>query len=321
MAGHNFGSEMEKAVRVGDCGFLAIDGGGSTATVSSANILASDASTIAIANLIGAFPEKTFVSTRDGRSSDMMYGFSNTNQNKQLTVERPGRYLVDVSFNVSGPGNIGGEIDFYLAWRRGSSFGTVATDASASGMMAKQAATVRAFDILTGRAQYGIGSGTALAWQNPYAVKIVVTRFVLNITTQSSASETCNVGRADDATGTNATDTLIDGLALNTAAGAFDNIENQGTNGRSSLVIDEKGGTADYLYAANSGSATGLIAFAEWQYYGSGLAAKTPVRICTAVDLLAGDAIGILPFTPATNGFAGGTLTIADMRGYVKRVG
>jgi hypothetical protein len=45
---------------------------------------------------------------------------------------------------------------------------------------------------------------------------------------------------------TSTANTLIDGLDLN-ATGIFDNITDKGDNGKSRQVVDEKGGTNDYI--------------------------------------------------------------------------
>jgi len=73
--------------------------------------------------------------------------------------------------------------------------------------------------------------GGIFAWQNPETGPILVQHVVLNVTTKSTDACTLDVGT----TATNATtlsDTLIDGVDVNAAAGIFTNDESAGTNGK-----------------------------------------------------------------------------------------
>lgn len=80
---------------------------------------------------------------------------------------------------------------------------------------------------LAGLADTGGGIG---AWQNPERVSIIITRLVVDVTTQSTGACTMDAGT----TATNATtssDNLIDGASL-AAVAVFDNGGDAGTNGK-----------------------------------------------------------------------------------------
>lgn len=91
----------------------------------------------------------------------------------------------------------------------------------------------------------GSANDYAFAWQNPEASKIVVERVLVRLATAGgTATSVLDVGVVANATST--ADTLIDGLDLNTT-GLFDNIVDKGTNGKARQLVDEKGGTNDYV--------------------------------------------------------------------------
>lgn len=69
-------------------------------------------------------------------------------------------------------------------------------------------------------------AGGVFAWTP--AAACIVTRVIIDVTTQSTAACSLDIGVAANAT--TLSDTLIDGLSL-AAAGIFDSIENNGTNG------------------------------------------------------------------------------------------
>lgn len=101
----------------------------------------------------------------------------------------------------------------------------------------------------------------AFAWQNPEASKIIVERVLVNLTTAGgTATSVMDVGVVANATST--ADTLIDGLDLNTT-GLFDNIVDKGTNGKARQLVDEKGGTNDYvtgkILVANAAAVVGDV--------------------------------------------------------------
>lgn len=101
------------------------------------------------------------------------------------------------------------------------------------------------------------GAGGILAWQNPEDRPIIVTRIVLDVTTKSTGAATADFGPAANAT--TSSDTLLDGVDVGTAAGVFDNIENQGTNGKSTARLDENGGTTDYITGSGVADPAGLV--------------------------------------------------------------
>lgn len=84
---------------------------------------------------------------------------------------------------------------------------------------------------LTGAA---VAAGTQ-AWQNPTAGNIIVHRAVLDVATQSSGACTLDIGMTPTSATTSA-DNLIDGMSV-AAAGVFDNIDNKGTNGKSTQKV------------------------------------------------------------------------------------
>jgi len=90
----------------------------------------------------------------------------------------------------------------------------------------------------------GSANAFAFAWQNPENSKIIVDRVILRITTPGASGATMDIGVAAD--GATNGDNLIDGVDIS-SAGIFDNISDAGTNGKSRQVVDEKGGTNDYI--------------------------------------------------------------------------
>lgn len=104
-------------------------------------------------------------------------------------------------------------------------------------------------------------AGGVLALANPEGADIIVKRIILDVTTKSTAACTVDAGIA--ANGTTSNDTLLDGLDVGTAAGVFDNIENQGTNG----VGAKKWTSAQYLTISKAtGAAAGLVGNAYIEY-------------------------------------------------------
>lgn len=101
--------------------------------------------------------------------------------------------------------------------------------------------------------------GAVLSVANPEGIDLLITRFILNVTTQSSGAATVDAGIA--ANGTTSNDTLIDGKSVATA-GVFDNIEDQGTNGKSTV----KWGASQYLTVTASATVAGLVGEALIQY-------------------------------------------------------
>jgi hypothetical protein len=99
--------------------------------------------------------------------------------------------------------------------------------------------------VASGALTAGNANAFALAWQNPHASAIVVTRVVIDITTPGgTALSVLDVGSAADAT--THSDNLIDGMDLNTA-GVYDNLDNPGVNGKSKQKVDANGGATDWV--------------------------------------------------------------------------
>lgn len=103
--------------------------------------------------------------------------------------------------------------------------------------------------------------GGVLSLANPEGVDLFVTRVVLDVTTAATAA--CTVDAGCGASASTKYDTLIDGLDVNTAVGTFDNIENQGTNGKSVVRWESD----QYLTISKAtGAAAGLVGNAYIQY-------------------------------------------------------
>lgn len=104
-------------------------------------------------------------------------------------------------------------------------------------------------------------AGGVLALENPEGEDLIVTRVILDITTKSTGASTVDVGiAADEET---SADNLMDGLDVGTAAGVFDNIENQGTNGKATV----KWSASQVLTISKaSGNVAGLVGNAYVQY-------------------------------------------------------
>ncbi len=104
------------------------------------------------------------------------------------------------------------------------------------------------------------------SWQNPENAAIVVTRVIVDLTTKAAAACTVDIGTDGDGTGSS--DTLLDGLDVNTATGVFDNIADKGTNGKEKQRLDAKGGTTDYITASKaSGASAGIVGNAYIFYH------------------------------------------------------
>ena len=102
--------------------------------------------------------------------------------------------------------------------------------------------------------------GGVLSVENPEGVDLIITRIVVDVTTKSTGVATIDAG-VDDA-GDTSSDTLLDGLDVNTAAGVFDNIENGGTNGKAAV----KWPAGEYLVATASATVAGLVGSAYIEY-------------------------------------------------------
>jgi len=102
-------------------------------------------------------------------------------------------------------------------------------------------------------------AGGVLSMANPEGIDLLITRLVLNVTTASTGAAAVDAGIA--ANGTTSSDILIDGKSVATA-GVFDNIEDQGTNGRAAV----KWGASQFLTITASADATGLVGEALISY-------------------------------------------------------
>lgn len=95
--------------------------------------------------------------------------------------------------------------------------------------------------------------GDALGLANPEGADLLITRFMLNITTAATGSANVDAGVAADAT--TSADDLIDGADVGSAAAIFDNIDDQGTNGQSLL----EWGSDEYVTVTPSATLAGLV--------------------------------------------------------------
>lgn len=101
------------------------------------------------------------------------------------------------------------------------------------------------------------GAGAVFSLENTYGSNLVVTRAIIYLT--ALTGHTCTIDVGVGASGSGSYDTLIDGLNVNSATGAYGNIKNKGTNGEES----ELWGTGKHLTAslsAEPGSIAGFYA-------------------------------------------------------------
>lgn len=102
--------------------------------------------------------------------------------------------------------------------------------------------------------------GDVLSLANPEGVDLIITRFILNVTTAATGAANADAGVAAD--GTTSSDTLLDGVDIGTAAAIFDNFDDQGTNGQSVLLW----GSSQYITVTPSATAAGLVGYAYIEY-------------------------------------------------------
>ncbi len=95
--------------------------------------------------------------------------------------------------------------------------------------------------------------GDALGLANPEGADLIITRFVLNITTAATGAANVDAGVAADAT--TSADDLLDGQDVGSAAVVLDNIDDQGTNGQSVLHWDSD----EYVTVTPSATLAGLV--------------------------------------------------------------
>lgn len=112
-------------------------------------------------------------------------------------------------------------VDSVATYQTAAQIAAAATGATALGNVVVVAKTALA--------ALDTGGGVA-AWQNPESGAIAIIRCLIDVTTVATSAATVNVGPTA-ASGTTSSDTLIDGLDVNAAAGLFDNFTSPGTNG------------------------------------------------------------------------------------------
>lgn len=104
------------------------------------------------------------------------------------------------------------------------------------------------------------GAGGVLAQENPEGADLIITRFVLDVTTPATGAATADAGVA--ANGSTSSDNLLDGQDIGTAAAIFDNVDDQGTNGQSVA----KWAAGEYVTVSASADPAGLEGFAYIEY-------------------------------------------------------
>jgi hypothetical protein len=102
-------------------------------------------------------------------------------------------------------------------------------------------------------------AGGILSLANPLGVTLIITRFIIRISTGSTGAATGDFGVAAD--GTTSSDVLLDGVNMQTT-GALDNIENQGTNGVSSRLWT----SSQFVTGTASATLAGLVGTYYIQY-------------------------------------------------------
>lgn len=102
--------------------------------------------------------------------------------------------------------------------------------------------------------------GDILSLENPEGEDLIITRFIVNVTTPATGAATADFGVAAD--GETSDDTLLDGQDIGSAAAIFDNIDDQGSNGQSVLLWEAD----EYITGTPSASAAGLVGYAYIEY-------------------------------------------------------
>lgn len=103
-------------------------------------------------------------------------------------------------------------------------------------------------------------AGAVLSLANPEGADLIVTRLVLDITTQSTGAATVDAGIA--ANGTTSSDNLIDGASVASAAKVLDNVTDGGTNGKAR----QKWTSSQYLTITASATLAGMVGSAYIEY-------------------------------------------------------
>ena len=96
--------------------------------------------------------------------------------------------------------------------------------------------------------------GGVIGIANPEEADLIITRFVLDITTKTT--DACTLDGGPAAAITTLSDTVIDGLDVNAAAGVFDNIKNQAGSG---LESERWESDEFFTLSMKTGAAAGLV--------------------------------------------------------------
>ncbi|MEE8599239.1 MAG: hypothetical protein V3S69_07005 [Dehalococcoidales bacterium] len=105
-------------------------------------------------------------------------------------------------------------------------------------------------------------AGAVLSILNPEGADLIITRLLLDITTEATGAANVDAGIA--ANGTTSSDTLIDAGDVGSAAAILDNADatDQGTNGKAS----RKWGAAQYLTITASATLADMVGNAYIEY-------------------------------------------------------
>lgn len=105
--------------------------------------------------------------------------------------------------------------------------------------------------------------GGVFSWANPESSNILISRVMIDVTTAATAACTIDVGHTATSA-TTSSDTLLDGLDVNSAAGVFDNITNAGTNGKAVQRL----ASGKWITASKaSGATAGIVGYAYITYH------------------------------------------------------
>ena len=99
----------------------------------------------------------------------------------------------------------------------------------------------------------GTTAGGVFSIANPEGADVIITNMIVDVTTEATGSATIDAGVA--ANGTTSADTLFDALDVGAAAGTFNNVDDQGTNGKHI----QKWGSSEYVTGTASATLAGLV--------------------------------------------------------------
>jgi hypothetical protein len=107
--------------------------------------------------------------------------------------------------------------------------------------------------------------GGVFSWQNNEGASIIIQRIILDVTTKATEACTIDVGTTDTGA-TTSSNNLIDGLDVHSAAGVFDNIEDNG-GAEGSGATKQKLANGKWVTASKAiGATAGLAGFAYIEY-------------------------------------------------------